>query len=95
MGLQGLDLHLYLDVRRFAEKLGMNCQPITSTFHPRYFVELDNGDVEIAEGRYANTYVPATAPNQVYRQPGQIIEDATSQFLEYKDTEEEMDFYPW
>ncbi|KAL2048662.1 hypothetical protein N7G274_000574 [Stereocaulon virgatum] len=95
VGLQGLDLHLYLDVRQFTEKLGMNCQPITSTLHPRYFVGTDNGDIQIAEGRYTNTYVLATVPDKFYPQPGQVIDEATSQFVEYKDTEEEMDFCPW
>ena len=73
----------------------MNCQPITLTFHPRYFVEVDYGDVEIAEGRYANTYVPAITPSEIDQRSGQMIDDAKAAFLAYKDTEQGIDVYAW
>lgn len=93
--LQGLDIHLYLDIRQFAKKLGMKCQPITSTFHPRYLLEHESGFVEMVEGRYACVYVPTTIPSEIDPQPGQTIEDAKAAFLVYKDTEQGIDVYPW
>ena len=93
--LQGLDIHLYLDIRQFAKKLGMKCQPITSTFHPRYLLEYESGFVEMVEGRYACVYVPTTIPSEIDQQPGQTIEDAKAAFLVYKDTEQGIDVYPW
>ena len=82
LALKGSDWVLKeLPIRDFVEILGMNTQPQSSIFDHAQLKKEDDGFYS----DFSDVYKPAAKGEDMFQQPGQIINDAKSKYLSQRE----------